>query len=197
MPTPIDLLKEYDNESSVFSPPHYSTEGAMSPYAPTEGAKLPSPNCRVRFQEAIQEVADDSSSIPTVTFRSGRISKPPSKLSPDASKKTYSSICQIFELDNELLVDPVSYLADTVHPLSLAFKHHDEDNPSFNDALSRPLQEVFSCAMSSEVKELKDQTTWNVVPRPVNTKVLPGTWTFKVKRFPDGRFRKAKAQFCV
>ena len=139
MPTPIDLLKEYDNESSAFSPPCHSTEGAMSPYYPTEGAKLPSPNCRVQFQEANQEVSDDSSSIPTVTTRSGRISKPLRKLSPDASKKTYSSICQIFELDNELLVDPVSYLADMVHPLSLAFKHHDEDNSSCSDALSGPL----------------------------------------------------------
>ena len=74
-----------------------------------------------------------------MTTRSGRVSKPPSKLSPDASKKTYSSICQIFELDNKLLVDLISYLADMVHPLFLAFKHHDEDNPSFSDALSGPL----------------------------------------------------------
>ena len=47
MPTPIDLLKEDDNESSASSPPCYSTEGAMSPCYPTEGAKSPSPSCRV------------------------------------------------------------------------------------------------------------------------------------------------------
>ena len=63
--------------------------------------------------------------------------------------------------------------------------------------MSGPLQEVFSCAMSSEVKELEDQTMWNVVPRPLNTKVLPGTWSFKVKQFPDGRLHKAKARFFV
>ena len=27
--------------------------------------------------------------------------------------------------------------------------------------------------------------------------VLPGTWAFKRKRFPDGRLRKCKARFCV
>ena len=47
------------------------------------------------------------------------------------------------------------------------------------------------------MKKLEPHTTWNVDPRPVNTKVLPGTWAFKVKRFPDGHFHKAKACFCV
>ena len=51
--------------------------------------------------------------------------------------------------------------------------------------------------MSSEVKELEDLTMWNVVPRPLNTKVLPGTWSFKVKQFPDGRLHKATARFFV
>jgi len=46
-------------------------------------------------------------------------------------------------LDNELLVDPMNYLADMVHPLSLASKHHNEDNPSFSDALSGSFHEVF------------------------------------------------------
>ena len=27
--------------------------------------------------------------------------------------------------------------------------------------------------------------------------VLPGTWAFRAKRFPDGRKRKLKARFCV
>ena len=27
--------------------------------------------------------------------------------------------------------------------------------------------------------------------------VLPGTWAFKIKRFPDGLIRKLKARFCV
>ena len=27
--------------------------------------------------------------------------------------------------------------------------------------------------------------------------VIPSTWAFKVKRYPDGRFRKFKSRFCV
>ena len=32
---------------------------------------------------------------------------------------------------------------------------------------------------------------------PPGANVLPGTWALKVKRFPDGRFRKFKARYCV
>ena len=28
-------------------------------------------------------------------------------------------------------------------------------------------------------------------------KILPGTWAFKLKRFPDGLFREVKARFCA
>jgi len=136
-------------ENYYYSPLQHPTEGGYS-----------SPICKVWFQEAYevsesldqsQEALDASRPIPFCTTCSGRLSKPPKKLSPDASRKTYSSICQIFELE-ELLVDPVSYLADTFHPLSLAFKHHDADSHSFSDALSGPLCNVFSNALSNEVK---------------------------------------------
>ena len=32
---------------------------------------------------------------------------------------------------------------------------------------------------------------------PPNANILPGTWAFKVKRFPDGHFRKFKVCYCV
>jgi hypothetical protein len=32
---------------------------------------------------------------------------------------------------------------------------------------------------------------------PSDAKVLPSTWVFKIKRYPDGRKRKYKARFCV
>jgi hypothetical protein len=32
---------------------------------------------------------------------------------------------------------------------------------------------------------------------PSGANVVPGTWALKIKRFPDGRFRKFKACFCV
>ena len=31
---------------------------------------------------------------------------------------------------------------------------------------------------------------------PEGSNILPSTWTFKIKRYPDGRLRKFKARFC-
>ena len=54
--------------------------------------------------------------------------------------------------------------------------------------------------MRTEIKELEGHKTWKVVPRSSvkkGNKVLPGTWDFKIKRYPDGRKLKTKARFCV
>ena len=38
---------------------------------------------------------------------------------------------------------------------------------------------------------------WEVVARETWMNVLPGTWAFKCKRYPDGSVRKLKARFCA
>jgi hypothetical protein len=37
---------------------------------------------------------------------------------------------------------------------------------------------------------------WEYVPNP-GKNVLPSTWAFKIKRYPDGRVKKFKARFCA
>ena len=54
--------------------------------------------------------------------------------------------------------------------------------------------------MRKEIEELEQHKTWVIVPKckvQEGTKILPSTWALKVKRYPDGRLRKFKAQFCV
>ena len=58
---------------------------------------------------------------------------------------------------------------------------------------SEQLQE----AMDTELEALVKRKAWNLVPRPTNTHVIPGTWAFRIKRRPDGSFNKFKARFCV
>jgi Reverse transcriptase (RNA-dependent DNA polymerase) len=74
------------------------------------------------------------------------------------------------------------------------------DTPSFHQALSSHYREDFLEAMEKEIQELEAHGTWSIVKRsslPEGAKVLPSTWAFKVKRYPDGRYRKCKARFCV
>ena len=54
--------------------------------------------------------------------------------------------------------------------------------------------------MKKEIEVLESLGTWKVVKKSdisENTNVIPTTWAFKIKRYPDGRLRKYKACFCV
>jgi hypothetical protein len=55
-------------------------------------------------------------------------------------------------------------------------------------------------ACTSEVSELSVRGTWTEMHKKdlsPDANVLPGTWAFKVKCFPDGQFRKFNAHYCV
>jgi Reverse transcriptase (RNA-dependent DNA polymerase) len=51
--------------------------------------------------------------------------------------------------------------------------------------------------MDVEINTLEDKEAWEIVVREDWINVLPSTWAFKVKHFPDGTVRKLKARFCV
>jgi hypothetical protein len=51
--------------------------------------------------------------------------------------------------------------------------------------------------MEDKLRQLSDKDIWEVVSRELADKILPSTWTYKVKRYPDGSVRKLKARFCA
>ena len=64
---------------------------------------------------------------------------------------------------------------------------YNKDNPSFDTATRGPFQEEFWQAMRVKLNTLiNDFDCWEYVPNPGNN-VLPSTWAFKIKRYPDGR----------
>ena len=85
----------------------------------------------------------------------------------------------------------------------------DADSSGIMEALSGPYRDDFLQAMINEFKELENHGTWAVIKRAdipnvhpkdgtmETLKTLPGTWVFRIKRFPDGLMRKIKARFCV
>ena len=44
---------------------------------------------------------------------------------------------------------------------------------------------------------LEDMDAWDVVEQTDDMNILPSTWAFKAKRFPDGLIKKFKARFCA
>ena len=93
-----------------------------------------------------------------------------------------------------------SSLVHTISPWALAActSKYTDDSPSWNMAVNGPFQEEFHQAMEVELNTLENEMeSWELVPRTSEMHVLPSTWAFKIKRFPDGLVKKFKARFCV
>ena len=93
--------------------------------------------------------------------------------------------------------DPVTNCLDESHPLALAAKANDADNPRWREATNGENSEGFWDAMWKEIRTLEDKHVWEQVPRDENKRVIPVTWAFKIKRFPSGLVRKLKARICA
>ena len=72
-----------------------------------------------------------------------------------------------------------------------------EDNPNWWQATNGPFHDEFWDAACVEIETLERMNAWDVVPRSNEMNVLPSTWAFKLKRFPDGKIKKFKARFCA
>ena len=93
--------------------------------------------------------------------------------------------------------DPVSETVEDWHPMALAAKANDADNPTWEQAMNGPNADGFWKACETEIETLKRKNVWDVVERESWMNVLPSTWAFKVKRLPSGIIRKLKARFCA
>jgi len=68
-----------------------------------------------------------------------------------------------------------------------ASSKYNEDNPSIDTATRGPFQAQFWKAMHDELTTLTQEfDCWEYVPRTQEMNVLPSTWAFKIKRYPDG-----------
>ena len=64
--------------------------------------------------------------------------------------------------------------------------------------MNGPYAEEYWKAAQIEIETLEKIKAWTVVPRTDDiTNVLPSTWAFKVKRYPDGTIKKFKGRFCA
>jgi hypothetical protein len=74
---------------------------------------------------------------------------------------------------------------------------YNKDNPLFDNATHGPFQAQFWQAMRTKFNTLtKEFDCWEYVPNP-GKHILPSTWAFKIKRYPDGCVKKVKARFCA
>jgi hypothetical protein len=74
-----------------------------------------------------------------------------------------------------------------MHPLALATLANAEDNPTWEQAMNGPDKAGYWKACEIELNTLtQKRDAWDVVDREPWMNVLPSTWAFKCKRYPDG-----------
>jgi hypothetical protein len=84
------------------------------------------------------------------------------------------------------------------HILQAKMKKADPDNPTWTQAMNSPDSDKWWEACEIEMDTLEnDLKAWKLVPREEGMNVLPCTWAFKLKRYPDGTVKKFKARLCV
>jgi Reverse transcriptase (RNA-dependent DNA polymerase) len=197
-PTRETVADQLDNWSRA--PP----KSPPSPKPPTPTSRYPS---RVRHEP--ERLA------PTMKGKS--YDKPPRYLSALAAALAITNTVQVSPPTVHLLqhqaigMDPFTGIQEFGHPGMLqspmaltamamkAKKSKDPDIPSTREALSGPYAEEFWQSMDEEIRSLEGKDTWQVVDRssvPKDCKVIPGTWTHRVKRRPDGRLNKFKSRWC-
>ena len=74
----------------------------------------------------------------------------------------------------------------------------DPDTLTWNEMMAAPDRDKFLDAIQVEIDALEKNDTWDEVPiTDAKGRIVPGTWTFKRKRTPDGIVYRWKARYCV
>ena len=81
-----------------------------------------------------------------------------------------------------------------MHPLVLAMKANAANHSTWEQAMSGPDANGYWEACKKELNTLSDKRdTWETVDKKPGIKVLPSTWAFRCKFYPNGSICKLNA----
>ena len=89
---------------------------------------------------------------------------------------------------------------NAIHHAVLTVAAGDNDTYTLKDVFKQEDKAEFIGAMRKEVADHESRNHWTVLPRseiPAGTKTILSIWSFKRKRYPDGRVLKHKARLCA
>ena len=109
-----------------------------------------------------------------------------------AYKDEYNMLAAL--LGDDLFSSP----EDITNFAALVAKASDPDTLTYDEALRDDDSDLWKEKMNLEITSLIKQGTWEIVKKSdASTKILPGTWTLRRKRNPDGTLKGHKARWCV
>ena len=85
-----------------------------------------------------------------------------------------------------------------MHPLALMTKVDAADNLNWEQVMNGHDSAGYWEACKKELHMLVDKKhAWYVIECQLRMNVLPSSWAFRCKRYPDGSVQKLKARFCT
>ena len=139
--------------------------------------------------------------------RTLRSSLRPRREKSEVKRFTYDSLGTGYKDDTGTYLLEFDYENQECHILTPKFDHYvllaskkeaDPDLFSYEQAMSGEHRAEWIKAAIEEIKMLESLDCWEEIPTDQATeKILPGTWVFKIKRAPDGTFKKFKARYCI
>ena len=77
---------------------------------------------------------------------------------------------------------------------TLKLAKEDSEPSNAREALSRPDGDNWKKAMDEEISSLKENGTWEIVPRPDGRDIVTCKWVFKTKTNAEGQVERYKAR---
>ena len=119
----------------------------------------------------------------------------PSKLHSNAQNLVFATVNSFhsanMNFDNTM---------NALHPMAFLAEADSNESYTFRQMLKQSDASDFIQAMIKEANDHETREHWEVIPRwqkPPDEKTILAIWSFKRKRFPDGRINKHKARLCA
>jgi hypothetical protein len=142
-----------------------------------------------------QPVTRSKSSLNSPRRSSRRVPNPVKRLTYTHDKSSFTGKDYKASLAVPSTFDPIP---DSMVLLVSAGKKEHPDIFSYEEAMNGEHRLEWIEAAKKEIESLEKFGCWKEIPTSkATTKVLPGTWVFRVKRAPDGSFKKFKARYCI
>ena len=136
--------------------------------------------------------------------RSTRSSKPAERLTYSHNKKSLTHINSVtIPLSTIHYLDDYESMltSDQIPDATVLLTSKAQSNPDlfdYSEAMNGENRTDWIKAASKEIRSLEELKCWEEIPiEEATTKILPGTWVFRVKRGLDGSFKKFKARYCI
>ena len=135
--------------------------------------------------------------------RSRRSAKPVERLTYTHDKKSLTHAN-----DSSTLYSAVNFLCSVFNfepitsALASVFKaSKSKSSPdifTYEEAMNGEHRDDWIKSALKEIRSLESLNCWKEIPiEQATSQVIPGTWVFRVKRAPDGTFKKFKARYCL